>query len=213
YYVLAFNPSYYLKNPVQIFMIQNGGLSIHGSLIAAIGFAIIYTKYKKLSFWRIADTFAPAIILGQAIGRVGCDVFGTAMQTAYFWGVKINNQLLHPVQIYESILNYVLFAVLWNLRDRIKYNGQLFLYYLIGFSFNRGVVEFFRTNPMVIEPFTIAHVTSLIIMIVALFVMVYLRKQKKFVNEIKIDARNKLIGNVATLGMIILSIMIYYKIY
>jgi phosphatidylglycerol:prolipoprotein diacylglycerol transferase len=213
YYVIAFNPGSYLKNPLQIFMIQNGGLSIQGSLIAAIGFVIIYTRYKKLSFWKIADTFAPALILGQAIGRIGCDVFGVAMQTAHFWGIRINNQLLHPAQIYESILNYILFAVLWNLRDKVKYNGQLFLYYLIGFSVNRGAVEFFRTNPIVIKPFTIAHVTSLIIIIVALFTMAYLSKQRQSLNEIKINTRNKLIGSFAALGMIILSIITYYSIY
>lgn len=213
YYIVAFAPTYYLKNPGQILMIQNGGLSIQGSLIAAIGFVIIYIKYKRLSFWKVADTFAPAIILGQAIGRIGCDIFGTTMETAYFWGVRINNQLLHPVQIYESLLNYVLFVVLWNLRDKVKYDGQLFLYYLIGFSINRGIVEFFRTNPVIIEPFTIAHVTSLIIIIVALVGMVYLKNKKQFVNEIKINTKNKLIGSFTALGMMILSIIVYYSIY
>jgi len=172
YYILVFNPAYYLNNLNEIIMINQGGLSIQGGLLGAILFAWFYVRRKKLSFWKLADTFAPAIILGQAIGRIGCDVFGVVMKKAYPWGAKIGGQLLHPAQAYEIILNYLLFAILWNRRDKVKYNGQLFLWYIIGFSINRGIVEFFRSNPVVFKPFTVVHLTSFVIILIAIAIKI-----------------------------------------
>lgn len=168
YYVFAFNSKYYLENPRDILALRDGGLSIQGALIFGILFALWYTKKKSISFGKAADAFAPGIIMGQAIGRIGCDVFGIPMDKAYFWGVKVNNQLLHPTQLYEALLDLLLFAYLWKTRNKIKYDGQLFIKYIIGFSIIRGIVEVFRVNPIVVEPFTIAHVTSVAIIAGAL---------------------------------------------
>lgn len=167
YYIIGFNFSYYLKNPLEIIFINQGGLSIQGGLLGGILFAAWYTKKKGLSFWEAADTFAPGIAIGQAIGRIGCDVFGVPMKTIYPWGINVGTQILHPAQMYEMILDLLLFAFLWRRRGRLKYKGQLFVNYIIGFSVNRAIVEFFRTNPVVIKPFTIAHVTSFVIIIIA----------------------------------------------
>lgn len=212
YYVFAFDFAYYFKHPVDILMIQQGGLSIQGALIATILFSLVYIKFTGLSFWKVADACAPAIILGQAIGRSGCDVFGVPMKNNLFWGVEINGQLLHPVQIYELLLDYILFMFLWNYRDKIKYNGQLFLYYLIGFSINRGIVEFFRFNPVVVAPFTVAHLTSLIMLCITVITLVYIREDSKLkLNRVK--ERRKLLDNLLLIGIMSLSVMIYYSIY
>ncbi len=176
YYVFAFNAEYYMNNPRKILAIRDGGLSIQGSLIFGILFALWYTKKKNISFWKAADAFAPGIIMGQAIGRIGCDVFGVPMEKQYFWGVRVNSQLLHPAQIYEVLLDLVLFAYLWRRRSKIKYDGELFIKYIIGFSIIRAVVEFFRSNPIVFGPFTVAHVTSLVIMTLAIFVSIIIKK-------------------------------------
>jgi phosphatidylglycerol:prolipoprotein diacylglycerol transferase len=214
YYILVFNPTYYLNHPRDIVMIHQGGLSIQGALIAVILFSLIYVKQQGLFFWKVADTFAPAVILGQAVGRIGCDVFGIPMNKSFFWGVEINNQLFHPVQIYESLLNYILFMLLWSYRDRVKYDGQLFLYYLIGFSVNRGLVEVFRVNPIVLASFTVAHFTSLIIICGALIAMWHLNKQSN--NNMKltsISKKRKLVDNGLVVGAMILSAAVYYAIY
>lgn len=215
YYVLIFNPDYYLKNPAEIVLIQQGGLSIQGALIGAILVAWLYIKKNKLSFWKLADAFAPAIIIGQAIGRIGCDVFGVAMSRTYPWGVKIGNHLFHPAQAYEIILNYILFAVLWNLRDKTRYRGQLFLWYIIGFSINRGIVEFFRINPIVIEPFTVAHLTSFIIIVIAGATMALVRSKAdgQIIKEENVVLRTKIRDNVVIFIVMILSVMTYYSFY
>ncbi|PRX19234.1 phosphatidylglycerol:prolipoprotein diacylglycerol transferase [Orenia metallireducens] len=214
YYVLIFNPAYYLKNPSEIIMIQQGGLSIQGGLFGAILVAGLYLNKKELSFWKVADAFAPAIILGQAIGRIGCDVFGVAMDKVYPWGVKISGQLLHPAQAYEIILNYILFAILWNRRDKVKYNGELFLLYIIGFSINRGIVEFFRSNPIVFKPFTVAHLTSLIIIVIAGVIMRFIKNEKgDSPQQLRVTPKRKLIDNLIILVGMIFSVLTYYSFY
>ncbi|ARE86873.1 prolipoprotein diacylglyceryl transferase [Clostridium formicaceticum] len=85
-YILAFNPAYYIRNLKEILMLQQGGLSIQGSLIIGTAFGFWYMKKKSIPIWKTADAFAPAIIMGQAIGRVGCDVFGIPMSRSWFWG-------------------------------------------------------------------------------------------------------------------------------
>lgn len=217
-YIIAFNPVYYLANPVEIIMLQKGGLSIQGGLIAGILFVLWYVKKKDIPLGKTADAFAPAIIIGQAIGRVGCDVFGVAMSKPWFWGVQVEGQLLHPAQIYEAILNFVLFFILWQKRKSIKYNGELFKYYLIGFSINRFIVEFARTNPIIIGSLSIAHLYSLGLIIGALILGLWLKSRldsdresliKHNIIKNTFEKKALLIITVAT----IVSVIFYYYIH
>lgn len=218
-YILAFNPSFYFNNPKEILMIQNGGLSIQGALIAGILFAIIYMKRKDMPIWKTADAFSPAIILGQGIGRVGCDVFGVPMVREFFWGVNVRGQLLHPAQIYEALLNYLLFFFLWSKRKSVKYNGQIFVLYFIGFSFNRFIVEFFRENPLVIGRLSVAHVYSLVFIIGALILDRLLQKvsentQSGVANDTTSYSKKELIQNILVVsGLAIGSVIAYYLIH
>jgi len=220
-YIVAFNPAYYLRNPLHIIMIQQGGLSIQGALIAGVLFAYWYIKRHHLPFWKTADAFAPAIILGQAIGRVGCDVFGVPMEENWFWGVQVRGQLLHPAQIYEALLNFLLFFLLWQKRKNTTYDGQLFVLYMAGFSVNRMLVEFFRANPRVIGSFSIAHVFSLLMMTATLMVGNWLQKKELKAEMVPGNGRNdavalpvmewKMAGVV--LAAMVISVIFYYLIH
>lgn len=218
-YILAFNPTFYFNNPKEIFMIQNGGLSIQGSLIAGIAFAIWYMRKNKMPIWKTADAFAPAIILGQGIGRVGCDVFGIPMSKAWFWGVNVGGQLLHPAQIYEALLNFLLFLVLWNKRRTVKYQGQLFVMYIIVFSINRFIVELFRENPLVIGRLSVAHVYSLVFIAGALILDRFLVKvrqvpQDGVENDTAQIKRKELIISSTIVGAVsVISVIFYYLIH
>ena len=183
YYVVAFNGDYYIKNPMEILFVHQGGLSIQGALIGGTLVAIWYIRKNALNFWKVADTFAPGIIIGQAIGRIGCDVFGVPMRTIYPWGIRIGSQILHPAQLYEVYLNLILFTYIWSIRDKNRYHGEIFIKYIIGFSINRAIVEFFRSNPIVYKPFTIAHITSFIIIIIALTVGKIIKDKSQPQNE------------------------------
>lgn len=212
YYVLVFNLEYYLTNPGKIIAVWDGGLSIQGALIGGALVSLIYARVKKINLWRAADIMAPGIILGQAIGRVGCDVFGYAMKNEYFWGILRNGQVLHPTQMYESMLNFILFGVIWARRKSVKYDGQLFFTYLIGFSINRFIVEFFRTNPIFLEPFTVAHATSIGLILISFMSLKLLSTRSKDNEEVEdkkygISTKEVLLIVV----MMIASILIYYN--
>ncbi|WHH60160.1 prolipoprotein diacylglyceryl transferase [Petroclostridium sp. X23] len=176
FYIVFYNFGYYIKNPIEVIKINEGGLSIHGGLLAAFIVSFLYIKKHKLNFFRYADAIAPAVILGQGIGRVGCDVFGKVMTTPLSWGIEYQGQLLHPAQMYEFVLDYLVFFILWRMRKSVKYDGQIFLWYVILFSINRGIVELFRINPSVIGWFSISHLLSLLFIIGTLVVMHFLKK-------------------------------------
>ena len=135
YYILFFDVSGLLKNPVTIFKIWQGGLSIHGAILAGVVTGLIFSRLKKISFWVLGDLVSPSIILGQAIGRIGCYLNGCCS--------GINNQ---PTQIYELGLDFIGFLLLWNLRKKIKFQGGLFLLYLMMYAVIRIIVSRFRAK-------------------------------------------------------------------
>lgn len=176
YFALIFSPAYFFSSPMRIFALHEGGLSIQGGIIGGLIGVLAYCRIKRVSFWQTADIFAPGIILGQAIGRVGCDVFGVPASQSVWWAVPVQGQALHPVQMYESMLNYMLFLVLWRIRGKTRLNGEVFLVYIMAFAFNRFTVEFFRSNPQAFGPFTVAHAGS-IVMLAAAASIFFLRRK------------------------------------
>lgn len=217
-YILVFNPAYYLQNPIEIFSVHQGGLSIQGAISFAALFSFTYMKKKKMDTWKTADTFAPGIILGQAIGRVGCDVFGTPMARSWFWGITVNGELVHPVQLYEAILNYILFVIIWRKRKSIDYDGQLFVWYLLGFSINRFVVEIFRTNPMISGNLSVAHVFSLILIGTALLSRYKLKNKRShsitFSNEqASVKHLHEKVMYYFVIATVVISIIFYYWVH
>ncbi|GAA3650599.1 prolipoprotein diacylglyceryl transferase [Asaccharospora irregularis] len=215
YYILVFDLSNYINNPIEIFQIQNGGMSIQGGILGGIIFAIWYTRKKKISFLKAADAFAPGIILGQAIGRVGCDVFGIPMKSQYLWGIMVNNQLLHPAQIYEMILDLILFIYLWRKREKIQYHGQLFIHYLIGFALNRALIEFVRENPIVFGSLTVAHVTSFVIIVVAIIAGNKIKNHSKVLDEERknISSKELYLGYAISGFILVVGTWIYYIVH
>jgi phosphatidylglycerol:prolipoprotein diacylglycerol transferase len=183
FYILFYNPSFYFSHPMDIFKITEGGLSIHGGIFVALIAGYFYSVKVKVSFFKLADIAVMAVILAQGIGRVGCDVFGKVMTNIMPWGINVGGNILHPAQVYEFILDYILFIILWRKSEKQKYEGELFVIYIIGFPIIRGVVEFFRTNPVIGGPFSISHLLSLVFIIGGLIIYSYLKRNGNY--EIK----------------------------
>lgn len=213
FYILFYNPTYYISNPSEIFKIYEGGLSIHGGILSAIIAGCIYSVKSKNSFLKLADIIAMALPLAQGIGRIGCDVFGKPMSNIMIWGVNYRGQILHPAQVYEFILDYVLFIFLWRKSYNKKFEGELFSIYLISFPIIRGIVEFFRINPVIWGPFSISHLLSLIFVIIGI-VIYKLLSNKYSDNKIeKFENKIKLINSIFyLLILIIISLIIFYYV-
>lgn len=136
----------------EIFMIQHGGLVYYGGLIGASLACIIFVRLKKLPLWKVADLLAPSIALGHAFGRIGCLLNGCCYGRACSlpWAIhfppghETYPKAVHPTEIYESLLNFVLYAALAWLYRRKKFDGQVFGCYLVSYAVIRSFVEMFR---------------------------------------------------------------------
>ena len=152
--------SFYRQNPGEIFStatLMAGGV-FYGGFLAAVLFAIWYVRVNRLPFWKLADIFAPAIVLGQSVGRLGCFAGGcdygkpTTSRLAVVFTSAYAHEIsgvplgipLHPTQIYESLATFCIFGILlWQFR-RKQWDGQIFLLYLALYGVARFFIEFLR---------------------------------------------------------------------
>ena len=174
YYILFFDLKGFLNDPLYIFKVWQGGLSIHGGIFGGIATGLIFSRIRKVSFWVLADLIAPSIILGQAIGRIGCFLNGCCSGTSIkpFCGISS-----HPTQIYEFVLDFTGFLLLWGLRKKIKFEGGLFLLYLMMYAAIRIIVSQFRADNFYLlgTNLTLAGLTSVIIFTAA--IILYIKKR------------------------------------
>lgn len=186
YYVI-FQWGYYSQNPIDIFLINEGGMAIHGGLIGGGLAGYIFCRVKGYSFFRIADIAAPSLILGQAIGRWGNfmnqEAHGGEVTRGFLESLKlpefIINQMYidgayyHPTFLYESLWNLIGFVILLLLRPKLKI-GQTILLYLIYYSAGRFFIEGMRTDSLMIgDVLRTAQVISILLIVLAVVIWIY----------------------------------------
>ncbi|MDO5301612.1 MAG: prolipoprotein diacylglyceryl transferase [Tissierellia bacterium] len=179
YYVI-FEWSYYAQHPSEILAIRNGGLAIHGGLIAGALVAYFFTKRKQIPFMELLDTVAPGVVLAQGIGRWGNFMNGEAHggPTDLPWAITVDGVSVHPTFLYESLLDVGIFLLLFlYVRKVRKYPGQMSAIYLALYSAGRFFIEGLRTDSLYVGPFRTAQLLSLILLLVALFIHFHFRKQ------------------------------------
>jgi phosphatidylglycerol---prolipoprotein diacylglyceryl transferase len=189
-YYVAFEWDYYSQNPGDIIKIWNGGIAIHGALIGSVITAIVFSRNKNISFWKLADIAAPSIILGQAIGRWGNfinqEAHGGEVTRSFLEGLflpefiinqmNIDGVYYHPTFLYESIWNIVGFVLLMSLRRVNLRQGEIFLSYVIWYSIGRFFVEGMRTDSLMLtESLRIAQTISIALIVLAVGLIVYRR--------------------------------------
>jgi phosphatidylglycerol---prolipoprotein diacylglyceryl transferase len=209
-YILVYNPSYYFANPLDMLYIHNGGLSIHGGIAGGILVGFLFLKKHRMPIWETLDIVAPSLILAQGISRIGCDVFGGPISHVFPWAVERGGEYLHPAQAYEFLLNYLLFGYLWVRLKSPLYKGQVFLHYIVGYLVIRGIVEFSRVNPMVVGPFSVSHLLSLIGIVIGIIIILLRRKKTGVEKGLSIPKNQYLKTGMYVLLLSIFSLLLYY---
>lgn len=185
YHVFFFNWAYYQNNLLEIFLIWQGGLAIQGAILASIFALLFFAKKYKLHFYQLSDWLAPALILGQSIGRWGNyfnqELYGKAIDAWYAIPISIENRVggfenftyFHPTFFYESILNLSLFFILYFLSSKKLPLGTITWIYLGGYSLIRFSLEFVRIDPTpLLFGFRLPQVVSLVVVFLSIFFVI-----------------------------------------
>lgn len=121
----------------------HGGLSFFGGLALGVAALAILARRWRVPVIDLTDALAPGMALGEAVTRLGCDIFGKP--SGAWWGVLHQGVRVHPVQFYSFVLNFALFLFLYTYRP--ARTGQVTGLYLAGLGVSRFVLEFFREGP------------------------------------------------------------------
>lgn len=200
---VIFRLDYYLKNPIEILYFRQGGLSFLGGFLIAFFLCWVYIKRAKISFWKYTDIVAPSIAIGIGIGRIGCflngDDYGFVSEN---YGIKFPSLFMPPVylqqlkdgliasgspytlpviptQLYSSLYGFLIFFILLWMKKYKKYDGHIFLNFLVLYSISRFVIEFFRFYENNYKVFNLLTVTQTILIGVILFSLVFMNILKK----------------------------------
>lgn len=197
WHVFFFQWDYYQDHLGQLLSVWNGGLAIQGGLVGGFIAGAFYTWRHKLNFWEFADILAPAIILGQGIGRIACLLNGGAFgaPTGSDFGVvypegtiayaTYGSQPLWPATIWEGQWDLLVMGLLIILKNKRWPTGFIFLAYNILYSIGRFFLGFLRGDS---EAYLFGlkggQLTSVVIIIVALILMaVFFKKSNHRVKE------------------------------
>lgn len=208
YYCLFYN----LMNPnaenkytlITVFTkIHDGGLAIYGGIIFGVVTALITCKVKKSPFLPLLDIAAPAILIGQSIGRwgnfVNQECYGAPTAGDLPWGMtgtKIaldpvvieamgasaekTDILVHPCFLYESLWCIVGFLLLHFIANKIRsFDGELFLYFALWYGSGRAWIEALRTDSLYAGSLKISQVIAITSAVLALIMIVYFRISAK----------------------------------
>lgn len=204
-YYVAFSWKNYKDDLLQIFNTRGGGMAIYGAVIAAILTAIIYCKVRKYNFFLLADTAVGGLVLGQIIGRYGNffnrEAFGEYTNSLFAMRLRVDQvnpanitELMkshmttidgvqyiqvHPTFLYESLWNILVLVLILVFTTKKKFNGEIFLLYLVGYALGRVWIEGLRTDQLQIGStgIAISQVLSGAIVIVGVVVWICVRRK------------------------------------
>jgi len=185
------------KGFLNMINIRQGGIAIYGAIIFGLITVLIYNKIKKQSSLSMLDALAPAVMLGQTIGRWGNFVNAEA----YGWSEGVENlpwrmwlekvyiddiyqpdiHFVHPTFLYESLWNLVGFILLNVLYRKRKFDGQIFMMYFAWYGFGRMFIEGLRTDSLYVGPFRISQVIGCLTFLAATtLIIIFWKKGKRY---------------------------------
>ena len=215
-YYVVFAWDYYKDNLWKIFNIREGGLAIYGGVLTAILCMYVFSRVKKLSFGQILDTVGPSLLLGQIIGRWGNffnrEAFGEYTNSLLAMRLPLDavrrsdvTELMrerlevidgiefiqvHPTFLYESLWNLGVLVIIILWRDTIKFQGETFLRYILGYGLGRMWIEALRTDQLILfgTGLAVSQVLAIVMVIFASIMIIVKRRQKiEVVTEEKVE--------------------------
>lgn len=183
YYVIFFSGDVYLKDPIKILYINEGGIAIYGGIIGGILGGLIIAKRKKINLMAALDLTSLGLLIGQGIGRwgnfVNQEAFGSKTDNIFrMVSENTGGGPVHPCFLYESAWCILGFFLLHLFSTRAKrYDGQIFFMYLVWYGVERFGVEALRSDSLFL-PGTSLKISQLIAAITAIIGMSLLIKFK-----------------------------------
>jgi len=192
-YVLFYNIDLILTNPIAIILpvdLSDGlrftgfyGMSYHGGLLGVIFSFVFFCRKRQIKLWHFIDLFVPAIPLGYTFGRIGNFINGelygrvTSVPWGMYFPTDVTYQLRHPSQLYEAFFEGIfLFAVLWCIRKRSRFDGFLSAVYIVGYGCVRFFIEFYREPDahlgFVLGPLSMGQVLCVVMILSGIFIYI-----------------------------------------
>ena len=210
-YYVAFSWDMYKDDLLSILNIRQGGLAIYGGVIAAVITVFVFARVKKMSATLILDTAGLGLVAGQMIGRWGNffnrEAFGeytnsflamrlpvdavrgsdiTELMRKNMETVKgVSYIQVHPTFLYESLWCLMVLIIMLIYRKHKKFNGEVFLVYLLGYGLGRFWIEGLRTDQLLIPKIglPVSQILAGVLVVVSLALIIYKRIELKKVEK------------------------------
>ena len=176
-----------------VIAVWNGGLAIYGGIIFGFFAVIFMSRRKKVAFLKLADMAAPAVMLGQLIGRWGnfCNGEAFGSETTLPWRMGLCNSqtgyrmiYVHPTFFYESLWNLIGFILINIFYQKRKYNGEVLIWYFSWYGLGRTFIELLRTDSLMIGNVRVSAMLSFLLFLILLPAEIFLRRaHKKYTEE------------------------------
>lgn len=185
YYVI-FNWEHYSGNLLKIFNLREGGIAIYGAVIACVTAVYFYLRYKKENVLKLFDICVIGLLIGQAVGRWGnfFNVEAYGYETQSFIRMMITSEAtgksicVHPTFLYESLWNISGALILMYIIRKKKFDGQIFLLYIVWYGFGRFIIEGLRTDSLMLGSIRISQLVALLTLIGA--IVIYILRGRKW---------------------------------
>ena len=200
-YYLVENFDRVIVDPTGMIFSGSGLVFLGGLLGGLLGVTMVLKKHN-LPWLIFSDIVAPLLILGYGIGRIGCFLVGDdyGLPSSLPWAISFDKGLpptnaqsfelyypwidissiesfiikVHPTQLYETIIAFLIFSFLWQQRKTIKNHGDLFFKYLFLAGVERFLIEFIRTNPKYLfNTFSGAQIISFGLVCIGIYFTIY----------------------------------------
>lgn len=187
YYVI-FNHTYYFEYPLDIIKVWEGGLAIHGGIIAGLICLIFFVKKNNINILKMTDILLIALIIGQIIGRWGnfmnSEAYGPTTSLAFLKSIHLPNFIIngmyidgvyhHPTFLYESLWNLIGLIIILIVKNlKINKTGIITSIYLVWYGVGRFMIEKLRTDSLMFHHIKVAQIVSIFMILIGIILFIY----------------------------------------